>query len=100
VQVRSARPPRLAFSLAAGETEVIALALTVQADVLLMDEKRGREAAPRLGLTVAGALGELLHARKAGLVSDLRAEIGRLPTEAGFFFASEIVRIVLSEAGD
>jgi hypothetical protein len=37
--------PALPFRLHSGETEAIALALAVKADVLLMDEKRGREAA-------------------------------------------------------
>ena len=93
-------PPPLPFPLHAGETEAIALAVVTQADVLLMDEKRGREAARRNGLTVAGALGELLHARQAGLLSDLRGEFNRLRTEAGFFVGAEIERFILSQAGE
>ena len=56
-------PPALPFPLDAGETEAIALAVAIKADVLLMDERRGREAARQAGLAVAGVLGELLHAR-------------------------------------
>jgi predicted nucleic acid-binding protein len=93
-------PPPLPFSLDAGETEAIALALATRADVLLMDEKRGREAARRCGLTVAGALGELLHARQTGLLPDLRHEIKRLRTEAGFFVDAEIERFILSQVGE
>ena len=48
------------FRLYAGETAAIALALAVKADLLLMDEKRGRAAARHAGLTVAGVLGELI----------------------------------------
>ncbi len=94
-----ARPP-LPFPLDAGETEAIALALAVHADVLLMDEKRGREAARRNGLTVAGALGELLHARQTGLLPNLRSEINRLRSEAGFFVDAEIERFILSQVGE
>lgn len=95
-----APPPALPFPLDAGETEAIALALATQADVLLMDEKRGREAARRNGLTVAGALGELLHARQTGLLPNLRSEINRLRTEAHFFVDAEIESFILSQVGD
>jgi len=90
----------LPIPLDAGEVEAIQLALAVRADVLLMDEKRGRMAARRLGLTVAGALGELLHARQNRLLPDLRAEIDRLRVEAGFFVDSEIERFILSQVGE
>jgi uncharacterized protein len=95
-----ASPPALPFPLDAGETEAIALALATQADVLLMDEKRGREAARRQGLTLAGALGELLQARQIGLLPDLRHEINRLRAEAGFFVDVEIERFILSQVGE
>lgn len=92
--------PALPFPLDAGEAEAIHLALTVEADVLLMDEKRGRQAARQLGLTVAGVLGELLHARQTGRLPELRREIGRLRAEAGFFVDSEIERFILSQVGE
>lgn len=75
--------PALPFALDAGETDAIALALAVNADILLMDEKRGRQAARQTGLKVAGVLGELLHARQAGRIPNLRQEIARLRSEAG-----------------
>ncbi|MBI5388525.1 MAG: DUF3368 domain-containing protein, partial [Verrucomicrobia bacterium] len=100
VETPAPSPPRRPFPLDAGETEAIALALSLGADVLLMDEKRGREAARHYGLTVAGALGELLHARQTGLLSDLRREIRRWRTEAGFFVDAEIEQFLLSQAGE
>jgi predicted nucleic acid-binding protein len=93
-------PPRLPFPLDAGETEAINLAVATQADVVLMDEKRGREAARRNGLAVGGLLGELLHARQAGVFPSLRAEINRLRSEAGFFVDAEIERFILSQVGE
>lgn len=96
----SSPPPLMPLPLDLGETEAIALALTTKADVLLMDEKRGREAARHHGLKVAGVLGELLWARQVGLLADLRTEIHRLRAEAGFFVDAEIERFILSQVGE
>ena len=65
-----------------------------------MDEKRGREAARRNGLDIGRLLGELLHARQAGVHPSLRSEIGRLRAEAGFFVDPEIERLILSQVGE
>jgi hypothetical protein len=90
----------LLFPLGAGEAAAISLAMAVKADVLLIDEKRGRAAARHVGLTVAGVLGELLYAKLAGEVVSLRPEIARLRTDAGFFIDSTIERFVLTQAGE
>jgi predicted nucleic acid-binding protein len=92
--------PQLPFPLDAGETEAIGLALATQADVVLMDERRGRQAARHHGLAVGGVLGELLHARQTGMLPNLRSEINRLRSEAGFFVDAEIEQFILSQVGD
>ena len=92
--------PQLLFRLDAGETEAITLALATRADVLLMDERRGREVARRNGLAVGGVLGELLHARQNGTIPSLRSEIIRLRSEAGFFVDGEIEQFLLSQVGE
>jgi uncharacterized protein len=92
--------PQLPFPLDAGETEAIGLAVATRADVLLMDERRGREAARRNGLAVGGLPGELLHARQAGMLPSLRPELDRLRSEAGFFVDAEIERFILSQVGE
>ncbi|MBL8291703.1 MAG: DUF3368 domain-containing protein [Bryobacterales bacterium] len=50
-----------------GESEAIALATEVHADVLLIDEQAGRQEAVRRGLKVAGTLSVLDEAEQAGL---------------------------------
>jgi predicted nucleic acid-binding protein len=92
--------PQMPFPLDAGETEAIGLAMAPRADVLLMDERRGREVARRNGLVVAGLLGELLYARLAGKLPSLRPELDRLRSDAGFFVDREIERFILSQADE
>ena len=47
----------------------IALAVEVDADILLIDEQTGRQEAVRRGLKVAGTLSVLDEAEQAGLVT-------------------------------
>ena len=55
--------------LHAGERDAISLALTVQADAVLMDERRGRQEAENRGLKPIGTLGVLVAAHERGLIS-------------------------------
>jgi predicted nucleic acid-binding protein len=56
----------LAAELGAGEREAISLALEVHADVLLIDERAGRQEAQALHIEVAGTLAVLLQASLRG----------------------------------
>jgi predicted nucleic acid-binding protein len=51
-----------------GEAETIALALELQAELVLLDEREGRRAAQRLGLQVVGVVGILLEAKTKGAI--------------------------------
>jgi predicted nucleic acid-binding protein len=55
--------------LGAGESEAISLALELKADVLLMDERKGRREALARGIAVAGTLNILESAAARGLVN-------------------------------
>ena len=54
--------------LDAGEREAIAVALTASADLVLLDERKGRQAARERGLAVSGTLGVIALAAQRGLV--------------------------------
>ena len=60
--------------LHAGERDAILLALTVHADAVLLDERRGRQEAENRGLKPIGTLGVLVAAHERGLI-DLSATI-------------------------
>jgi len=75
-RVVSQVPPELQH-LDSGEREAIALAQTVTASLVLLDEKRGRRVARDLGLAVSGTLGVLDLAARRGLV-DLADALERL----------------------
>jgi predicted nucleic acid-binding protein len=83
-----------------GETAAILLARQMNAEVLLMDERQGREAARRLGLEVGGVLGELIYAKNAKWIPSIRDEIARLRQDARFFVDSEIERFILAQVGE
>jgi predicted nucleic acid-binding protein len=69
VDVVSPKTSLIGVQLDSGESEAIALAAEVHADVLLIDEQAGRQEAVRRGLRVAGTLSILDEAERAGLVN-------------------------------
>jgi|SRR5205807_2565541 len=66
-----------------GEREALQLAQEQHADLLLIDERKGRIEARRRGLTTTGTLGVLLAAGERGLV-DPKAAYQRLVTQTRF----------------
>lgn len=90
----------LTAELHPGEAEAIALALEMNADCTLIDEREGRAAARNLGLHVTGVLGILLRGKKTGQVKSIRSEIGALRTKAHFFIAPALERDMLAKAGE
>jgi len=83
-----------------GESEAIALAVETSEPLLLIDEKKGRVAARRLGVPVAGALAILATARRTGAIPSAKAQIDRLRSEAGFFISGEVEAHTLRLAGE
>lgn len=83
-----------------GEAETIALALELEADLVLLDEREGRRAAQRLGLRVVGVVGVLLDAKACGAVKALRLHLDALRQTSGFYLDNAVYDHALSLAGE
>lgn len=90
----------LSLSLDPGEAEAIALAVEAKADLLLMDERRGRAAGTRLGQHVVGVLGVLMEAKQRGYLSAVRPVLETLTSKAGFRVSEALKERVLAAAGE
>jgi len=84
--------------LDAGEANAIALALELQADDLLIDERLGRQEALRLGLSIIGILGILLVAKQKSLIPQVQPVMDALISQAGFRVSSQLYQRVLALA--
>lgn len=83
-----------------GEAEAIALAAELAPAILLVDERRGRAAAKRLGLHVIGVLGVLLEAKAKGLLPSVAQTLEGLTRNAGFRIGSALREAVLRAANE
>ncbi|MGB7556491.1 MAG: DUF3368 domain-containing protein [Candidatus Korobacteraceae bacterium] len=94
------RVQELRDDLDAGEAEAIVLAVERQADLLIVDERRGRRIAQALGLRITGLLGVLADAKRAGLIDSIKPVLDELIQNAKFWIGPELYREVLAELGE
>jgi Predicted nucleic acid-binding protein, contains PIN domain len=83
----------------AGETAAMLLYKEMQADYLLIDDKRGRKVAAINQINTIGSLGVLLLAKRAGLIPSivpLLEQIGASPV----FISKALIQTVLELAGE
>lgn len=86
--------------LDAGETQAIALAIELHADLLLMDERKGTVAARQLGLLTIGVLGVLLEAKRRGMIDSVMPRVDRLVRGLRFFVSPVLRRHLAELAGE
>lgn len=61
-----------------GESEAIVLANSIDADLIIIDERKARRIAKDIGLNVTGTLGILVEAKQRGLVKELKPLLDEL----------------------
>jgi uncharacterized protein len=83
-----------------GESEAIALALELNAAILLMDEASGRAEASRRGLSVTGVLGILRDAKRAGLLPEIKPLLDELVAGLGFYIADPLRAQILADCSE
>ena len=86
--------------LDAGESEAIALALELEAELLLMDESLGRETARHLGLRFIGIVGVLTEAKHSGRINTIKPYLDTLREAAGFRVRQALYVRILQDAGE
>jgi hypothetical protein len=76
-----------------GETEAIALSLELKKP-LLIDDKKGREIAKSMNVSVQGSLGILAKAKKEGVIKSVKDAIAKI-LAAGYYLDRQLKNEVL-----
>ena len=82
-----------------GETEAMLLYRQLQADYLLINDRRGRRMARINNIQVIGSLGVLLGAKRAGLIEAVKPFVQRL-AESDLYLSEALISTVLEVAGE
>ncbi|MEE8391256.1 MAG: DUF3368 domain-containing protein [Anaerolineae bacterium] len=78
-----------------GESEVIALAVERQAELVLLDESDARRIADLYGLSKTGVIGLLIRAKREGHIVSLKEELDGLLHQGGFWIEERLYNRVL-----
>ncbi len=105
IQVRPVVNPSFVIALQQepldlGEAEAIALARELNADRLLIDERKGRAVASRLGIKLTGVLGILIVAKRRELIPKIKPLIDELIDISRFRVSDELYARVLQDVGE
>ena len=88
---------RLEQELDAGEAEAIVLAKELNADVLIINERKGRKIAEENGLKIIGLLGVLIKAKQMKYIKALKPLLDELVDNVGFRVSKKLYHRILKE---
>ena len=83
-----------------GEAEAIALAIELKADILLIDEKLGKQVAERNHIYCKGVIGVLIEAKLKGIIKEIKPLIHELKDGLKFRLSDSIIALALQKAGE
>lgn len=78
-----------------GEAQAIALASECKADLLIIDELKGRNYAKKLNINVIGLIGILIQAKELAIIHSVKDVLNELKTKAGFWLNDELFKTAL-----
>ena len=103
-QIESAKESRVLDSLRIavdpGEAEAIALALDMEADFVLLDDKKGRRQAETLGLTCLALPAVMVAAKRQGLISSVAEAFAILAAKGRYGVAESTAVVLLRSVGE
>jgi predicted nucleic acid-binding protein len=86
--------------LDAGESEAIALAVETEAELLIMDERLGRDTARIFELKYTGVVGVLIEAKRKGLIEEIRPVLDEMREKGHFRISSVLYARILQDEGE
>ena len=91
---------RRLIELDAGEAYAITLAEQLDADLLIIDEKKGRAAAASSAIRYMGLAGVLIEAKHKSIIPNLSDILQRITVRAGFRLSRQIQEAMLKAVGE
>lgn len=79
-----------------GESEAIVLAKEMNADLLILDEKKARNIAKLSGITVIGTIGVLQKAKDVGIINSMKSCLDGM-IQSGIWLDEKLYRFVLEQ---
>lgn len=101
VQVKNQQKVQtLKADLDIGEAEAIILAEELGVELLIIDERKGRQIATERGLQIIGLLGILILAKKKSYLKKLKPVLIELTDTVGFRVSQKLIDAILREVNE